>query len=58
MVELYEENIEEWYKYKKDETSLTDYLCEKSGILKDNEKGWFLLKVEKNIYLIKWLISF
>jgi len=38
MVELYEENIEEWYKKKRDTVSLTEYLCERSGILKDNEK--------------------
>jgi len=37
MVELYEENIEEWYKNKKDDISLTDYLCDQR-ILKENEK--------------------
>ena len=39
MVEIYEENIEEWYKNEKDNVSLTEYLCEQSGILKNNEKG-------------------
>lgn len=43
MVELYEENIEDWYKSKRDEVSLTEYLCERSGILKADEKGWFLI---------------
>ena len=38
MVELYEENIEEWYKTQRDNVSLTEYLCERSGILKTNEK--------------------
>ncbi len=38
MVELYEENIEEWFKTHRDNVSLTEYLCERSGILKDNEK--------------------
>lgn len=38
MVELYEENIEEWYKTERDKSSLTDYLCRNSGILKKDEK--------------------
>ncbi len=43
MVELYEENIEEWYKTKRDEVTLTEYLCERSGILKEGEKGDYLV---------------
>lgn len=45
MVEIYEENIEDWYMNQKDNVSLTEYLCERSGILKDNEKGIILIKV-------------
>jgi hypothetical protein len=41
MVEKYEENIEEWYQKERETTSLTEFLCERSGILKDNEKGKF-----------------
>lgn len=37
-MELYEDNIEEWYKKERDNVSLTEYLCERV-VLKDNEKS-------------------
>ena len=41
MVELYEENIEDWYMKERDNVSLTEYLCERV-ILKHEDKSIFL----------------
>ena len=38
MVEIYEENIEDWYKNHRKETTLTDFLCERT-MLKADEKS-------------------
>ena len=38
MVEVYEEDIETWYKNQREKTSLTDYLCE-NIILKNDDKS-------------------
>ncbi len=38
MVELYEENIEEWYMKERDNVSLTEFLCERV-ILKNDDKS-------------------
>jgi hypothetical protein len=38
MVELYEENIEEWYMKERDNVSLTEFLCERV-ILKTEDKS-------------------
>jgi hypothetical protein len=37
MVEIYEENIEDWYMNHKNTISLTEFLCEKV-ILKNDDK--------------------
>ena len=37
MVEVYEENIEDWYMNHKNSISLTEFLCEKV-ILKNDDK--------------------
>lgn len=36
MVELYEENIEDWYMKHKDNISLANYLCEKHVLQGDD----------------------
>jgi hypothetical protein len=46
MVELYEEDIENWYKNKRDNMSLTTFLCE-NVILKNDEKSK-IRSTEKN----------
>ena len=38
MVEIYEENIEDWYKNQRDKVTLTEFLCERV-ILKDDDKS-------------------
>ena len=40
MVELYEENIEDWFMNKRDQISLTTHLCERV-ILKNDDKSIF-----------------
>lgn len=37
MVEMYEEDIEDWYKNQKEKVTLTEFLCEKT-ILKNDDK--------------------
>ena len=41
MVELYEENIEDWFMKERDNVSLTEYLCERV-ILKNDDKSKFM----------------
>lgn len=38
MVELYEEDIENWYKNERNKITLTEYLCEKR-ILRNDDKS-------------------
>ncbi len=40
MVEMYEENIEDWYKNERDNVSLTEFLCERV-MLKNEDKSMF-----------------
>ena len=50
-MELYEENIEDWYKNQRDKVTLTEFLCERV-ILKPDEKGKFKFKDMARINII------
>lgn len=47
MVELYEEEIENWYKNERDNVTLTEYLCERI-ILKNDDKSCLSEKFVEN----------
>ena len=51
MVEVYEENIEDWYTNHREKVTLTEFLCERV-ILKNDDKCKIFLNF-KNLIKIK-----
>ena len=42
MLELYEEDIEEWYKNKREKITLTNFLCENIILKNDDKCNYFV----------------